>query len=160
MKKIKLTQGKFAIVDDEDFEFLNQFKWYAKRDRTTFYAVRNGGKRPNRVMVQMHRVIMNCPDIMAVDHLDSNGLNNQKSNLRVCTEADNHRNQKMPSNNTSGYKGVVWHESTKRFTAQICVNSKQIYLGSFGVGEEAAKAYDDAAIKYRGEFARLNFPKE
>lgn len=148
-KQIELTQGQVAIVDDEDFEFLNQWKWFAQKDKNTFYAVRGFGKR-----IRMHRVIMNTPNDMQVDHIDGNGLNNTRANLRNCTVAENTRNRKKPSTNTSGYMGVF--PSAKKWRAEI-THGKKIHLGYFDNPVDAAHAYDQAAKEYFGEFAKTNF---
>jgi hypothetical protein len=106
MKFIQLTQGKQAIVDDEDFELLSQFKWYAMKSGHNVYAARGGGKRR---MELLHRLILGVTDSkIEVDHINGDGLDNRRSNLRVATHADNQHNPGTPTNNTSGYKGVHW----------------------------------------------------
>ncbi len=157
LKKIKLTQGKFAKVDDDDFERVNQWKWsyhdgYA--DRNSQYDV--FGKRKT---IKMHRVIMNTPDGMETDHRDRDGLNNQKNNLRICTEIQNRRSRGRDIDNTSGYKGVTWRKSNRKWVARIAVNRVPIHLGSFSTSKDAALAYDRAAKKYYGEFAYPNFQR-
>lgn len=158
MKKIKLSQGKVALVDDEDFEFLSQWKWhYAKG-----YAIRNVRLTPGdggRISEIMHRVIMNCPEGKQVDHINGDKLNNQKTHLRICTNKQNTRNSKPSSNNKSGYKGVCWKPLNKKWCAQITVNGKKIYLGMYSDKVDAAKMYDKVAKKYYKEFAYLNFPE-
>lgn len=155
MPQIQLTQGKFALVDDEDFEFLNQWKWYAIKARTTFYAVRNVGRSPFQKRVWMHRAIMNTPAEMDTDHRDNNGLNNQRENLRVCTNTQNQANKNKQTNNTSGYKGVFWNN--EKWQARISIEGKKIHLGHFTNVEDAARAYDNAAKNIYGEYARTNF---
>jgi hypothetical protein len=159
MKKITLTQGKFALVDDENYEDLIQFKWCAIRVRNTFYAERsvrvNGKKRIER----MHRRILGLKsgDGKRVDHINHDGLDNRNKNIRICTNRENQQNQTIKrSNNTSGYKGVHWHKQAKKWQAQIQVDSQYKYLGLFKSKVKAAQAYNDAAIKYFGEFANLN----
>lgn len=163
MKQIPLSQGKFAQVDDEDFEELNKLKWYLSVRKTTEYAMTNikTGSRETRIPpVSMHRNIMGCVkgDGKIVDHKDGNTLNNQKSNLRLCTPTQNCRNRRAKTNGTSKYIGVTTSRSSlnKRWIAQIIDNGVNHYLGYFKSEEEAAKAYNEAAKKYHGEFARLN----
>ena len=157
MKEIKLTQGKVAIVDDEDYEYLRQFKWCARNHRGyTWYAQRfsqtvNGKRR----IILMHRYIMDTPDGMETDHINHNGLDNRRENLRICTCAENRRNNRIAENNTTGYKGVGY-TTDGYIRAQIRCNNKKHHLGHFKTVEAAAKAYNKAALKYHGEFANLN----
>lgn len=158
MKQIPLSQGKFAIVDDEDYDFLMQWKWCATKMGKTFYAVRNIYPNGRQTSLLMHRLILNLTDTKILcDHRDMNGLNNQKSNIRPCTKSENQRNVKKRTHNRSGYKGVTWNEATKKWRAQIGVNGKVLYLGTFISIINAALSYDAAAKKYFGEFAKLNF---
>ena len=154
MKTINLTPGKVALVDDEDFEELNKHKWFAHKNGHTFYALRNS-KTENkyRKLIYMHRVIMNTPDDMNTDHIDRDGLNNQKSNLRVCTYAENCRNKKKSPLNTSGYKGVHLHKATQKWTSQLRVDGKLISFGYFPSKELAYQAYLEGVKKYHKEFA-------
>jgi hypothetical protein len=156
-KEIQLTQGQVALVDDEWFDELNQYMWCATYNEYTksFYAVRSSsillGKRKT---IRMHRFIMNAPKGMEVDHRDRNTLNNQVSNLRICTRMQNSHNREKDIDNSSGYKGVRLHRD--KWQARIGINNTEICLGNFSTKEEAALAYNDAAIKYFGEFANLN----
>lgn len=150
MKEIELTQGKIALVDDEDFEYLNQFKWHAIKSRNTFYGCRLRNLR-------MHREIMKVKNTnVIIDHIDGNGLNNQKYNLRICSVGENNKNRHTV-NNFSGYLGVSRVTSKcERWQANIRVNGKTLYLGSFKDKKDAAKAYNENAIKFHKEFARIN----
>lgn len=163
MKKIKLTQGKYALVDNEDFEKLSQFKWHAVADRRIsggqFYACRSVTNKPK---IKMHRVIMSCPDGLEVDHKDHNGLNNQKKNLRIVDRLQNQRNQKPQVGGTSKYKGVHFNKRIKKkpWVARISVKNKPISLGNYATPEEAALAYNAGSLKYHGEHGYQNKVKQ
>lgn len=150
---IQLTQGYQAIVDDEDHEELSKFKWHYHLG----YAIRTvytGGKY---IKIRMHRVVMNCPADKEIDHVDGNKLDNRRCNLRICTRADNVRNIQVNTlGKSSKYKGVTWKKQSKKWCAQISLRKKKIYLGLFTDEKSAAIAYNQAAQKYFGEFARLN----
>lgn len=157
MKEIQLTQGKVALVDDEDFDYLNQFKWHASKLSGKFYAQRHAKlSNPNNIKILMHRDVMKPKKGFVIDHVDGNTLNNQKNNLRICTHAENMRNSKIPINNTSGFKGVYWNKENEKWTAFIRFNNKRFHLGLFFELKDAAKAYNEGAIKYFGKFANLN----
>lgn len=148
MKEIQLSQGKVALVDDEDFDMLNVFKWSALctigKRRLNFYASRmTGGK--NSVCVYMHRIIMKPPPEMQVDHIDGNGLNNQKSNLRVVTHRQNQQN--LHFKKSSKYPGVCWEKKKKKWMASLQISGKSKTLGCFDTEEEAHQAYVDACNK-------------
>lgn len=160
MKRIPLTQRKFALVDDEDFEWLNRWKWFARETRELWYAGRFEFENKKRKQIHMHRLIMKTPSYLDVDHIDRNGLNNQKYNLRNCTRSQNQKNRKKQDNNTSGFMGVSWDKSRNKYKAKIKLNGKTINLGRFQQALDAAKVYDQAAIKYHKEFATLNFPRD
>ena len=135
MKRIKLTQGKYAIVDDENFNWLNRWKW---RVSTLGYAVRANYKNGKRIGdTFMQRFINNTPDGFDTDHKNRNKLDNKKSNLRTATRSQNNFNSEPPKTNTSGYKGVWWHEGQKRWWSHIQVSGKRIHLGSFITKKEA-----------------------
>lgn len=151
MKQI-IVNNHLIMLDDEDFDYINQFTWCIikqgnNKKRAYNYKLKN----------YMHRIIMKCPKGYSVDHIDGNPLNNQKLNLRICLLKDNSKNSSKHKNTTSKYKGVHFENYTKKWKACIKVNYKTINLGRFSNELEAAKAYDNAAIKYFGEFAGLNF---
>ena len=158
MKLIKLTRGQFAQVDDEDFEWLNQFKWYALKSGNTFYA-RRGIKINGRwTCTSMHKMIMGDSKLkLDIDHGDGNGCNNQRDNLKFCTHMENMMNRRIQNNCSSVYKGVSWSKRANKWHGYIRVNKQRRHLGYFIVEEDAARAYDAAAIKYFGGFKRLNF---
>lgn len=159
MKKIPLSRGLEAIVDDADFDRLSKYKWYASstKNKRACYALRHDRTDGDRV-VQMHRDVLCLARGMYVDHVDGNGLNNRRANLRPSTPSQNSRNRFAHRDGRSKYKGV---SKTRRFEkswrAQIWSGHRNISLGSFGSEVEAAKAYDAAARELYGEFARLNF---
>lgn len=159
-KEIKLTQGKFALVDDEDFEWLNQWKWHVIKGKSgMLYAersIRNNGKRINFLM---HREIIKTPKGMNTDHENRNGLDNRRDNLRYCTKSQNAMNTEKNKDNKSGYKGVGWHKLSQKWRARITVKGKEKYLGLFDAPQEAAIIYNKKAIELFGEFARLNIIK-
>ncbi len=159
MKEIKLTRGFVALVDDEDFEALSKYKWHAAKSGTRQIRAQRSvfvfGAMPINIL--MHRQIMGITGCkILVDHKDGNALNNQKSNLRICTHKQNNQNKQIPINNTSGFKGVSFHQETKKWRVRIKLGGKITSLGLFHDKKEAALAYNAAAIKYFGEFAWLN----
>jgi hypothetical protein len=161
-RKIPLSQGKFAIVDAEDFDRLNQYKWCAVQYGENFYANRNGGKLGKfhrTFIVKMHREVLQDPPGMIVDHINHNGLDNRKSNLRIVTREQNLWNsRKNISCGTSKYKGVTYFKRDNRWRAYITYKKKRTFIGSFLDEDTAAKAYDEKAKQLFGEFAYLNFP--
>lgn len=161
MAEITLRSGEICLVDDDDFDMLSKFTWYVLKRKHTSYA-RAPLRGPDRSWreLKMHRLIMNCPQDFVVDHIDGNGLNNQKSNLRVCTFAENRRNTQSRRIATGGIKGAIQRSGSKTWASTITFQGKSFYLGRFPTMEEAARAYDAAARNFFGEFARLNYPDD
>jgi len=157
VKLIPLTHGKFAIVDAEDYQYLVKYKWYISQDGNNFYAYAFLSKGNKKIKVFMHRMIMNAPKGLFIDHIDGNGLNNRRSNLRPCTPAQNVQNSRPRCNASSKYKGVFWNKTNKKWNATIHKGDNRIYLGGFDDEIEAALAYDRKAKELFGEFAYLNF---
>jgi hypothetical protein len=157
MKQIQLTQGKQALVDDADYPTLNRVKWYALAKGPQTYAVHShyedGKKAPTRWF--MHRVILQLKKGQIGDHINGNGLDNRRRNLRKATRMQNAQNRRNNRNNTSGYKGVYWFPSTGRWRARIQINNRQISLGIFDTPEEAATMYQLIALAHFGDFARI-----
>lgn len=163
MKTIQLTRGREALVDDDDFEWLSSFNWYAAVSGKTFYARRSIQLSNGRQTLHMHREVMQRAghDLtgMDVDHREHDGLDNRKSMLRVVTKSQNLANQRGPqSGNTSGFLGVYFHKGTRRWIARIRVNGEQLYLGSFDKPIEAARAHDAYIIKHGLMFHTLSIP--
>jgi len=159
MKKIPLTQGKIALVDDEDYERVSKFKWHAANEGGRWYAKRKlllSEGRGRRKSVTMHRFILDYPDSL-IDHISHKTLDNRRSNLRLCTAQQNFRNGLPRRNTSSPYKGVCWHKVRKKWQAYIGDAYRNCYLGIFRSEVRAAKAYDKAAKEKFGEFAYLNF---
>lgn len=151
-KQIPLTQGLSAIVDITDFDWLNKWKWCALRDGRTFYAVRfvrKGGAK----LIRMHREIMELKNGEYADHINGDGLDNRKSNLRLATASQNGANRRLGINNCSGIKGVI--RLGNGWNAQITFHGKTKNLGHFADIESAKRQYQQAAIQLFGEFARV-----
>ncbi len=166
MREIPLTQGKIALVDDEDYDRLTERSWCAQPSLNTFYAIRCIKVNKKNITIRMHREVLNLGinDKISVDHRDRNGLHNFKSNLRKCTHSQNMQNQRIrKGNKTSKYRGVWLSKCNRKnkiykyWYAGIRFEYKMIHLGSFKYQIDAARAYDEAAKKYFGEFANTNF---
>lgn len=158
-RKIPLTQGKFALVDDADYHWLNQWKWCAHRDRRTYYAVRNTARGANvkRTTIRMHRLLLGAQPGQECDHINGDGLDNRRANLRFCTTAENQCNQRhLRRGKSSRFLGVCWHKLNKRWVARIEFNGQRHRLGYFHSEIAAARAYNLAALKYHKAFASLN----
>jgi len=152
VKRIPLTRGKFAIVDDNDFGWLSRFSWCAYQTRSTntvkFYAGRSKG-------MFMHRLIMNPSKDQVIDHINRDSLDNRRSNLRICTKSKNSMNQ-AKTRGVSKYKGVNWDKYAKAWRASIFFNKRKLNLGNYHDEAEAAKVYNDKAKEVFGQFALLN----
>jgi hypothetical protein len=158
MKTISLTQGYVTQVDDSDFEWLNKFKWHTRKFGQKIYAIRREYRGKNSRWIRMHRQILCALPDEEGDHIDGNGLNNQRHNLRLCSHQRNSQSfRKKADSATSKFRGVSWQKLSKKWTAKISPCGKNIYLGIFQSEIEAAKAYDVSAKQYFGEFAQLNF---
>ena len=158
MKYMPLNQGCYAIVDDEDYDELNKHKWRVLTGSSGIkYAVRRVRRSFGRTIIYMHRQILRVEPGQKVDHKNHDGLDNRKTNIRICTHAQNMRNLRPRQGGSSIYKGVSWHKASRAWTAQIEVDGIYKYLGCSKSEIDAAEAYDNAAREHFGEFAYLNF---
>lgn len=157
MREVTLTRGLVALVDDGDFDVLNALPWCALSASGYFYAamghLRDDGKRSTLLM---HRLITMAPPGIRVDHIDRDTLNNQRSNLRLCTISQNAMNR--GANKGRRFKGAYFDARRGNWNAKLTVGRRRVFLGVYETEEEAARAYDAGAIKHHGEFAGLNFP--
>ena len=172
------THGTHTVLyDEEDREIVESYKWHISKqgkgktcyvqtvvidpDKDELFINPNDKrKRKKRKTIHMHRLITKCPKHLVVDHINHNGLDNRKENLRICTHQQNQYNKKLFARNSSGFKGVSWSKRSKKWKAQITPNNKYLHLCFFNTKEEAARAYDANAHHYFGEFAFLNYPDE
>ena len=152
MPSIPLSKGKHTIVDAEDYEWLMQWKWMYS---TTGYAIRHMTVNGKTKTIRMHRQILDVPIGLFADHINGNRTDNRRMNLRVCTHAENQHNYRSYKG-SSIYKGVAWDTDREKWRALIKVNRKSFFLGRYATQEDAARAYNAAALKYFGEFAQLN----
>lgn len=151
-----INSNKSAIIDDEDFDLVSRYKWYEQKHPSTIYA-RTGGRK---FRTSMHRLIMNAKKGQKVDHINHDGLDNRKENLRFTTATRNGQNRIGKTYGSSLYKGVYWNKWARKWRADITVNKKHVCLGYFTNEVTAAVAYDVAAHQYFGEFAYLNFRED
>lgn len=156
---IPLTQGLYALVDGNLFNWLNQWKWYAQKNYNTFYAVRHiwNRNKHKQIRILMHREIMKPPDNLQIDHRNGCGLDNRKQNMRIATYIQNQQNRKIQFGCSCKYKGVSWHKYAKKWMASIRLNGKLLHIGYFNSEIEAAQAYDIKAKELFGEFAHTNY---
>lgn len=150
LRKLSLTQGKFTLLNNVDYAWASQWKWYALRGRGKFYAARNSRTKPKRQHILLHRELLKAPAGFEVDHRNGDGLDNRRKNLRLATTTQNRRNASLSKANTSGYKGV--YRSRDKFFARV----GEKHLGMFDTPEQAGRAYNKAARVHWGAFAKLN----
>ena len=151
---IPLTQGYEAIIDAADVALVGGFNWHANAQSHTVYAVRFEQRGGKRAMVRLHRAILGAPVGMNGDHVDGDGLNNRRSNLRLATKTENNRNARRSVRNTSGFKGVSWDKPRRKWRADIKVSGRSKHVGYFDTPKAAHAAYCEAATRLHGEFAR------
>jgi hypothetical protein len=151
-ERIELTRGKFALIDDDDYDEISKHKWHLYSNRYAARSIRVDGKN---IFILMHRVIMDAPKHLEVDHINGNGLDNRKENMRLCTHLQNTWNRTKKTG-THRYKGAVFHKRVGKWYAYIKISKKCVHLGVFLDEKDAARAYNNAAIENFGEFACLN----
>lgn len=162
IRGIPLTQGKIAIVDAEDYEWLSKYKWSALKGKYTFYATRIVEKHKTKTAILMHREVLSLKkrDGKISDHKNRNGCDNRRNNLRIVTVTTNNHNSKLQRNNTSGFRGVSWKKDRQKWKAYLMVDNKQVHLGYFDSSLNAALAYDREVKRIRDQFASINFPEK
>jgi hypothetical protein len=156
--EIPLPSGHIAVIDIDDWESVSKYRWRICRTPWTLYAQAHHYINGRRAELQMHRLILSAPFQIEVDHIDHDGLNNRRGNLRLATGSQNHGNIRKAPNNTSGYKGVSWHKHTRKWRAYLGTRPTT-HLGVFADPWDAAQAYNAAALSRWGEFALLNIRK-
>jgi len=158
-KKLPLTQDQFAIVDEDDYDRLAQYKWCVSRSRNCLYARRSSKYQGKKITLQMHRVVLGLEynDNLIIDHINRNGLDNRKANLRIVSQKINSYNCKMQRHNTSGYRGVAFYKQTGKYASYIKINGIQKHLGFYETPIEAALAHDVASLLAYKENAIINF---
>jgi hypothetical protein len=157
-RAIELTQGYYAVVDEDDYERLSKLQWYAHRQKRRVCAKASVGGGDK---LFLHRVVINAPAGQSVDHINGDALDNRKKNLRLCDALNNSRGfRRKRVGVSSRFRGVYFYARDSKWVAEIKVNGRGMYLGRFDFEEQAGRAYDDAAVTHFGEFATLNFPRE
>lgn len=156
--QVKLTQGQVALVDPKDWKRIRHRKWYAAWDKTRFYARARPDKTedPKRPTLNMHREILKAKRSQQVDHVNQIGTDNRRSNIRLCTSKQNNQNRRKRNGCISQYKGIQKCQDGEAWTSSITIDGTRTYLGTFETEEEAALAYNSAALEYFGEFACIN----
>jgi hypothetical protein len=159
--EMQLSQGMTCLVDAADYDLVKMHRWYYHKSKSNSgYVKTNITNNGKCTKLLMHSLIMNFPEKpLEIDHINLNGCDNRRSNLRICTHQQNNLNKTKHKNNTSGFKGVTYFKRDNKFAARIMFNKKSIHLGYFDTAAEAAKAYDAKAIELYGEFKVLNFPQ-
>lgn len=158
-REVPLTRGFVAIVDDEDFDRVSRFRWCLQQGAKSRTAYATRREAPNSPKIWMHRWLLDAPDDVQVDHRNGNGLDNRRSNIRLCTPSQNATNRiRTFANKSSSFVGV--HRQRSRWVARIVVALKRVHLGVFASEIDAARCYDRAALVHHGDFAVTNFPKE
>jgi len=158
MIKIPLTKNQFALIDEIDYPLISQYRWFCLDHGKRQYAQATYSVKNKTKHIYMHRMIMGFPEGKEIDHINFNGLDNRRENLRICSKSQNHFNIRK-SKSASKYKGVIAVPSTGKWSARIKIDGKKTHLGTFLNEVDAAKAYDKAATELIGEYAILNFPK-
>lgn len=161
MKTVSVSNGRVALVDDEDYKWISRFKWHAVLMGRGFYVMRNrrisDGPGPGTIL--LHRAILEAPASFEVDHRNGDGLDNQRKNLRLATSQQNQRAfQRKAAGKTSRFRGVCWHKAAEKWSAQLKISRRKIHLGLFSDEEAAARAYDSAVRVAYGEFSHPNLP--
>ena len=147
MREVLVCGGHIALIDDADFDLVSKRNWWMRKG---YPSTSNPGKSPRQL--PMHRVIMNPPSGMLVDHINGNPLDNRRENLRLCTLSENNRNVSVQSRSKSGLKGVAWYSAGNKWKVQIQANGKRTHIGYFSNKEDAHRAYCEKAKELHGEF--------
>ena len=157
-KIISLTRGFEAVVDDEDYDRLVAIgNWCAANRGNKTYAIHSGKRNGKWTTIGMHRVVLEADKGIDIDHINGNALDNQKTNLRLCTNSENQMNRGADRGSRSQFKGIYWNKKAGKWHGHIMANGHRTFLGHFDDEIDAAKAYDEAARELHGDFARLNF---